>query len=275
MVTGVQKYINNTHIRGLDNNKTRIYTYTEEVPMYVKLFSSMLESTIWMMPNTVLRVWLTLLLRSDAEGFVRMSIPGLALISRVSLDECREALRVLEEPDADSQSKNEEGRRIIRIGGDEPMWHIVNYQKYRKLRDEEQKREYARAYMKQWRDKRKRERKAEVHEVKRSEAKLVQEEEEAEEECINSSVKTPPTDIGKVLAEYDRGFTERTGERAVINKNTHPKMAKDLIRDRGLEKAMRYAYEFGSNPPRWNADTGAVGFEQILRAIPTLINRKV
>lgn len=119
--------------------------------MYVKLFTSILESTVWAMPDPVLRVWLTLLLISDSDGCVRISLPGLAKRAGVNLDECKEALARLEAPDPDSQSKAEEGRRLLRIGGDEPIWQIVNYTRYRGLRDRQSRREYMADYMRDYR----------------------------------------------------------------------------------------------------------------------------
>lgn len=147
--------------------------------MYVKLFRSILTSTVWMEPNHILRTWLTLLLLCDSEGYVNISIPGIAKEAHITVDECRDALAKLEAPDPESQHKEEEGRRIIRIGGDVPAWHVVNYLHYRKLRDENQKREYMREYQKEYRRKRK---SAKLAEVGISGQGLAQEEEEVEVE---------------------------------------------------------------------------------------------
>ena len=103
----------------------------------------------------MLRVWLAMLLLSDSEGMVEISIPGLAKESRVSIEECKGALAILEAPDPESQSNDEEGRRLIRPNPDIPFWVIVNYQKYRKLRDAESRREYHREYMRDYRAKKK------------------------------------------------------------------------------------------------------------------------
>lgn len=119
--------------------------------MYVKLFRSILNSTVWMEDDHVIRVWLTFLLLVDSDGILKISIPGLAKEARVSIERCRSALEILEAPDPDSQSSEEEGRRILRIGGDEPVWFVVNYKHYRGIKDSDFRREYMREYMKDYR----------------------------------------------------------------------------------------------------------------------------
>ena len=101
---------------------------------FTKLFSSITDSTIWREPDHVRLVWITMLAASDARGRVFASIPGLADKSRVSVERCRLALTALASPDPDSRSKNDEGRRIVEIDGG---WRLINYTKYREIRDEE------------------------------------------------------------------------------------------------------------------------------------------
>ena len=119
--------------------------------MYVKLFSSILDSTIWMEDDHVVRVWLTFLLMCDQEGFVNTPVPAIAQKARVSLDEAIDAIERLESPDRFSRTSQEDGARIVRITEEEALWHIVNYDKYRKIKTEKQRREYHREYMRQYR----------------------------------------------------------------------------------------------------------------------------
>jgi len=166
--------------------------------MYVKLFRSILTSTVWMEPTHVLRTWLTLLLLSDPDGNVLISVPGLAKEACITIDQCREALAKLESPDPESQHREEEGRRILRIGDDVPAWHIVNYAYYRGLRDKEQKREYMREYQKFYRSKKKVDKLAEGgHSGNANGMELAQEEGEVEEEEEKTETKrgrfAPPT----------------------------------------------------------------------------------
>ena len=96
---------------------------------FTKLFSSITESSVWSEPHFVVRVWIGMLARSDAEGIVEGSVPGFAHLCHVSVEEMREAIRVLSEPDPDSRTKDNEGRRIEPFDGG---WRILNYLKYRK-----------------------------------------------------------------------------------------------------------------------------------------------
>lgn len=123
--------------------------------MYVKLFQDLLDSTIWMEKDHVVRVWLTLLLLADSEGFVEIPIPALAQRARVGLDECAEAIDRLEAPDPYSRTGVEEGRRIIRLTDERTLWQITNYEYYRSMKSVQQKREYQKRYMRDWRAKRK------------------------------------------------------------------------------------------------------------------------
>ncbi len=76
---------------------------------------------------------------ADASGVVSASIPGLASVSNVSVDAARAAVAKLEDVDADSRTKDFDGRRIEPIDGG---WHILNYGKYRRMLSEEERKEY-------------------------------------------------------------------------------------------------------------------------------------
>lgn len=108
---------------------------------YTKLFGSIIASTIWREPHTVRIVWITMLAMADKNGAVAASIPGLADLSRVTLDECKEALLALQSPDEYSRTSEHEGRRIAVIDGG---WEILNHAKYRAKMGVDEKREYFR-----------------------------------------------------------------------------------------------------------------------------------
>jgi hypothetical protein len=106
--------------------------------MYVKLFSTILTSSVWAEDAATRLVWITLLAMADKEGDVYGSVSGLARMANVSVEDTRRALQLLESPDSESQTPDHEGRRIIsRQGG----WHIVNYAKYRAIQDEQSRRD--------------------------------------------------------------------------------------------------------------------------------------
>ena len=118
--------------------------------MYAKLFSSIVHSTIWREPDHVRLTWITMLALADSRGRVWASVPGLADVSRISVDDCRAALVVLKAPDSDSRDQSHEGRRIEDIDGG---WYVLNYPKYRAIRNEEDRREQTRAAVRRHRAK--------------------------------------------------------------------------------------------------------------------------
>lgn len=104
---------------------------------FTKLFSDILHSTVWRTDMHVKIVWITMLAMSDRHGQVSSSIPGLADAAKVSLQQCMEALEILSSPDPFSRTKDFEGRRIADIDGG---WLLLNYEKYRHRKDDEEQR---------------------------------------------------------------------------------------------------------------------------------------
>lgn len=102
---------------------------------FVKLYGSIVTSSVWVEPDHVFRVWILFLALADAKGRVIGTVPGLASIARVSLEGFVEAIERFKAPDPFSRSKNDEGRRIVEIEGG---WRIINHEKYRELRTEKQ-----------------------------------------------------------------------------------------------------------------------------------------
>ena len=84
---------------------------------YTKLFSSIVTSTIWREPSATRIVWVTLLALADKNGEVQGSIPGLAHLSGVSVDECEKAIEKLMSPDTYSLTQVADGRRLEKIDG--------------------------------------------------------------------------------------------------------------------------------------------------------------
>lgn len=104
---------------------------------YTKLFASIVHSTIWREPNHIRLVWITMLALKDRDGIVEASIPGLADVARVSLEECEQALAKLMSPDKYSRTQDNEGRRIAECRGG---WRVLNHDLYRDLESNEQRR---------------------------------------------------------------------------------------------------------------------------------------
>ena len=99
--------------------------------MYVKLFSSILTSSIWSQDPSTRLVWITMLAMADVEGYVKAAPSGLARAANVPVKDCQRALDVFQEPDEESFTKEHEGRRIEKVEGG---WLLLNYEKYREKR---------------------------------------------------------------------------------------------------------------------------------------------
>jgi len=95
---------------------------------YIKLFQSILTSTIWTEDDATRIVWITLMALADRHGEVQASIPGLARLAGVSVESCQKAIAKFLAPDEFSRTKDDEGRRLMEIDGG---WLLINHGKYR------------------------------------------------------------------------------------------------------------------------------------------------
>jgi hypothetical protein len=95
---------------------------------YTKLFSSIVGSTIWREDSHTRVVWVTMLALADQDGVVEASVPGLADMARVTVEQAQVALAKFMAPDEFSRTPEHEGRRIEPVDGG---WQILNHGKYR------------------------------------------------------------------------------------------------------------------------------------------------
>ena len=99
--------------------------------MYNKLFTKIIDSSIWLEPSPTRIVWVTFLAVMDEVGFVQFSAVGnVANRARVTLDEAQAAVQCLESPDPESGDPEHEGRRVERVPGG---WMVLNAEKHRAL----------------------------------------------------------------------------------------------------------------------------------------------
>jgi len=106
---------------------------------FTKLFNTIVTSTIWQEDDKTRIVWITMLAIADSFGNVFASAPGLARVANVSTPQTRKAIRKLLDCDPDSRTKDFDGRRIEPIDGG---WRILNHAKYRRMMNDEERREY-------------------------------------------------------------------------------------------------------------------------------------
>ena len=96
---------------------------------FALLWSKILDSSLWIQGSKETRlVWVTLLAMKDSKGIVQASVIGLADRAKVTVEECRDSLQVLLNPDPEDTSKVDDGRRIREVRGG---WQIVNHDLYR------------------------------------------------------------------------------------------------------------------------------------------------
>jgi hypothetical protein len=117
---------------------------------YTKLFSRILDSTIWREDDKTRILWITMLAMTDQDGIVQCTIPGLADRARITIKECEDALERFQTPDKYSWSKEDEGRRVRAVEGG---WFLINHAKYRALMSQEEQREKTRLRVQRWREK--------------------------------------------------------------------------------------------------------------------------
>ena len=142
-------------------------------------------------PIEVRYTFIMLLAIADPTGRVVGTDVAIARRLNMPLDSFVNSVKQLGEPDPDSNSKEEEGRRVI-PSDSERGYQLVNYIKYRNLKDEEEKREYMREYMRKRREDEalRKTCKTVLNDVKN--VTQAEAEAEAEEDNNTSTPQTPP-----------------------------------------------------------------------------------
>lgn len=110
--------------------------------MYAKLYATILRSSIWLEDDETRLLWIAMLAAADEQGYVFGSPAGMAHTARIPVEATKAALLKLASPDPDSSDLSEnpenEGRRIEVVDGG---WRLINYARYRAIRDSEERRE--------------------------------------------------------------------------------------------------------------------------------------
>ncbi len=110
--------------------------------MYNKLFSKIVDSSIWLEPTPTRIVWLMFIAVMNEDGFVQFaSVANVAYRARISDEDAEQAIKILEGPDPNSADDENDGRRIEKVPGG---WIVLNAQKYRDLVTREMVREQTR-----------------------------------------------------------------------------------------------------------------------------------
>mgnify|MGYP001259537172 FL=1 len=95
---------------------------------FTKLVPEIVMSSIWNESPEVRCVWIAMLATKDENGYVRGNATSLARLANVSLESAKEAIEKFQLPDPDSNSTEEDGRRIQAVPGG---WFVLNHALYR------------------------------------------------------------------------------------------------------------------------------------------------
>lgn len=119
---------------------------------FIKLFGSILDSTVWKESKETRLVWITMLAMADRDGVINASVPGLAYRAGVTIDECLAAIEVFKSNDPWSRTKDHDGKRIVDVDGG---WQLLNYFKYREMMSYENQREKGNERQRRYRERKK------------------------------------------------------------------------------------------------------------------------
>lgn len=111
--------------------------------MFAKIFSQIFDSTI-ADDYPTRHFFMDLLVLADSDGVVEMTPKSISCRTRIPLEKVIEFLKILEAPDPKSRSAEEEGRRLVKISDRDWGWMIVNYEKYRNIASEFERRTHGR-----------------------------------------------------------------------------------------------------------------------------------
>ena len=170
---------------------------------FVKVYTEMLDSSIWGESIETRIVWITMLAMADGDGIVSASVGGLARRANVSREATEAALEVLAGPDPDSRDGTTGERIEKRVGG----WAILNHRKYRDRRSKKQRADAERQAAKRKRDKSRESRESRQVTPSHAPSRAVAPEAEAEAEAeayttpSESSTRVPPAEIRRLFEE--------------------------------------------------------------------------
>lgn len=120
--------------------------------MYAKIFQQIYDSSI--VENPELRfTFMDLLVLADKDGVVDMTHEAISRRTNRSIEIIRKTISELESPDARSRTPEHDGRRIKRLDDHRDWgWMILNYDRFRLIATEEQRREKTRNRVAKYRE---------------------------------------------------------------------------------------------------------------------------
>lgn len=120
---------------------------------FVPLWTTTLDSSIWMEEDWVFKIWIAMLLLKDPDFIVRCTPFQIAQRARKTEKQVMEALIILSSPDTKRIEEQEyNGARIKAV---DDGWMILNAEKYTQMMSAEMKKARNRRSQQAWRDRQK------------------------------------------------------------------------------------------------------------------------
>ncbi len=119
--------------------------------MFGKVFEQMYTGSMVGAGTNVYSLWPYMIACCDSDGDVDVHPVAVAAILGGKVDEIKSALEYLLAPDENSRSEEHNGARIVKVL--ENRYHLVNYEKYRAIRDQDVRREQIREAQRRFRAK--------------------------------------------------------------------------------------------------------------------------
>jgi len=219
--------------------------------VYAKLFTSIYQGTLRGNSHGLL-VFTNLLAHADQHGVVDIHPRAIADEVGLTVEQVRAALVVLQSPDLESRSPEEEGRRIVLIDQHRDWgWRVVNYVKYRSIRNEDDRRVQNREAQQRWRER---------NQSKPHKPPSAHTEAEAEAEA-DKHHPTPrkrgsePDGFAEFWKAYPRKTSKPSAERAfralAPSAEVLSAMLAGIRRDCGTEQWQRDGGQFIPHPATW------------------------
>lgn len=204
--------------------------------MFGKVFSSMYDGTLATRgPWQALVTFQQFIVLADRTGIVDMTPEAISRRTTIPLDIINIGIAALEQEDTDSRTSTENGKRIVRLSSDRHWgWQIVNYEKYRKIRNADERREYMANLMRE-------RRKIEI-ESKQVLAKLSH----ADADAIKTSCASDDARFSEFWSHYPKKRSKGTALKAWKRLNITVELFSEILQ--GLTRA--------KNSPDWRKDNG-------------------
>lgn len=117
---------------------------------YSPIWSTIVDSSLWLEEDFVVKVFLTMIAKKDLDDVVRGSAHAISRWANKTEEETLKAIKILSNPDKRRiEPQKYDGRRIQKV---EDGWLVLNGAYYRKLTQKANRREYQRVWQQTYRE---------------------------------------------------------------------------------------------------------------------------